>query len=69
MSSTGNHRRLGGQKTPQEAYALGYRFAIVAPKGNALSFHMNEKAAGSGLYSLRKSGCRMAPLESLIGGS
>lgn len=63
----GTHRRIKGAKvTPQSAYEFGYRFAIVSPKGHPVSYHMTEKTAGSGFYSLRKAGCRMATLEELL---
>jgi len=52
---------------PHHAYEIGYKYATVGPKGNALSFHMTDQRQGTGIYSLRKAGCKIVPLETLLG--
>jgi len=55
-----------GANAPAAAREAGYRFAIVAPKGHAVSFHMDERTAAIGMYPIRHSGCVVRPIESLL---
>lgn len=64
---TGNHYRISGRAhNAKSAYARGYRYAIISPKGHPISFHMTDRKEGTGFYSLSKSGCKIVPLVELL---
>ena len=43
-----------------------YTWAIVAPDGRIVSYHISERAACAGLHALRKSGCRTLRLDGVM---
>lgn len=65
----GVHRRLARKNIDlKQAYEAGYRFAVVAPKGNVISLHAHDRGAVYGLQCLRNAGCRKVDLKSFIEG-
>ena len=66
MPDIGQPLHIGRHCEPREAYERGFRFVVVSPKGNPVSFHKTEQTAKWGMRVVKGMGCVLKPLESLL---